>query len=376
MERWPANVDPDFVSRLRVFVAETVLPVAAAIDSEDRYPKDVIEALAREGYNTVSLAKEHGGAGRPFAFNAAVFEEVSCASGAVGASLITIYLAQRTLELYGSPTIKDRILPRFGRGLVASFAMTEASHGSDVHHLDTKAVRTGGGWVLNGTKSFVTSSSAAEVFVILAETERGITSFLVPRDAPGVTTRLGEHAATFGLRNGPHLDLVLERVELPGDHLLGEEGRGVKQAAMTLDHSRTLAAAISIGIARAAFDGALAFARERTAFDKHVADFQGIQWYFADMLTEIDAARLLVYESARALDRGCEIARFSSEAKLLASRVATQVAAQAIQICGAKGMLAESPFGRYLRDGKAYEIAGGSSEILKNTIARQLLAGP
>jgi len=140
----------------------------------------------------------------------------------------------------------------------------------------------------------------------------------------------------------------------------------------TLDFSRTVAAAISIGIARAAFDGALRFARDRIAFDRSVFELQGIQWYFAEMLTDIDAARLLTYQAAHALDRHDQIARFSSEAKLMASRVATETASRAVQICGAYGVMESAPFGRYLRDAKAYEIAGGSSEILKNTIAKRL----
>jgi alkylation response protein AidB-like acyl-CoA dehydrogenase len=144
----------------------------------------------------------------------------------------------------------------------------------------------------------------------------------------------------------------------------------------TLDYSRTLAAAISAGIARAAFEAALAFARERTAFDQKVLDFQGIQWYFADMLTEIDAARLLIYRAAEALDAHEDIARYSSEAKLKASAVATEVAARAVQICGAYGTMIGAPFGRFLRDAKTYEIGGGSSEILKNTIGRYLARGP
>ena len=159
---------------------------------------------------------------------------------------------------------------------------------------------------------------------------------------------------------------------VPKDHLLGIDGRGIKQSAICLDHSRVLAGAISIGIARAAVEGALQFARTRKAFDKHVIDFQGIQWYFADLVTEIEAARHLVYAAARAVDTGRDLARLPAQAKLLASRVAVTAASQAIQICGAQGMLESLPFGRYLRDAKAYEIAGGSSEILKNTIALHL----
>ncbi len=151
------------------------------------------------------------------------------------------------------------------------------------------------------------------------------------------------------------------------------KARACGQAVTTLDFSRTAAAAISIGIARAAFDGALNYASKRIAFDRNIIEFQGIQWYFADMLAEIDAARLLVYEAADALNDQRDIARYSSEAKLIASRVATETASRCVQICGAYGVTEAAPFGRYLRDAKAYEIAGGSSEILKNTIAKYLV---
>lgn len=211
------------------------------------------------------------------------------------------------------------------------------------------------------------------MFVILAETPVGVSVFAVPRDAPGVSIYEGENSATFGLRNGPHMNVVFDDVRLPADHLIGEEGKGVRQAATVLNHSRTLAGAISLGIARAAFEGALAFARDRVAFDQNVIDFQGIQWYFADMLAEIDAARLLIDRAAAALDQGEQIARWGSEAKLKASTVATDVAVRAAQICGAYGIMENAPFGRYLRDAKAYEIAGGSNEILKNTIAKALM---
>jgi len=195
----------------------------------------------------------------------------------------------------------------------------------------------------------------------------------VPRDAKGVSTYEGANSATFGLRNGPHMNVVFDDVRLPADHLIGEEGKGLRQAVVVLNHSRTLAGAISLGIARAAFEGALSFARDRVAFDKRVLEFQGIQWYFAEMLTDIDAARLLIYRAAEALDNQDQMARWGSEAKLKAGTVATAVATQAAQICGAYGIMENAPFGRYLRDAKAYEVAGGSNEILKNTIVKFLL---
>jgi acyl-CoA dehydrogenase len=369
---WPAIADPLLVERLRAVVARDVAPHAAEIDRVDAYPLDVVRSLAREGFNAITVPKEYGGGGRSILDCVAVFEEVGYASGATATSLITIFQTAEVLNLFANETLKRRHLPRIAEGLVCSYAMTEAAHGSDVKHLDTKARRDGEGWVLDGEKSFVTSASKAELFVILAETEKGVTAFAVPRDTPGARTYESGSSATFGLRNGPHVNLELKNARIPLDHLVGEEGHGVRAAATTLDHSRVLAAAISIGIARAAVDGALTFARERVAFGKHVVEFQGIQWYLADLLAEIDAARLLTYDAAKHLDAGREIERTSSEAKLLASRVAVHAASQAVQICGAWGCIESAPFGRYLRDAKTYEIAGGSSEILRNTIGKFL----
>ncbi|MFT3692904.1 MAG: acyl-CoA dehydrogenase family protein [Kofleriaceae bacterium] len=365
--------DPVLVERVREVVAKT-LPAAAcdAIDRENRYPVDELRDLAREGFATLYLPAHYGGAARPLADTVAVLEEVSRASGAAGASLITSFLAQTSIALYGTAAAKQAYLRQFGDGLAASFAMTEAAHGSDVRHLDTHARLLGDQWVIDGAKAYVTSASAAELFVILAETPVGVSSFIVPRDAPGAEVELSSAATTFGLRNGPHLTLRLTSATIPKDHLLGIEGKGIKQAAICLDHSRVLAAAISLGIARAAIEGALAFARARKVGDQHVSDLQGIQWYFADLVTETEAARHLTYAAARAVDRGEDLARLPAQAKLLASRVAVDAASKAIQICGAQGMLESMPFGRYLRDAKAYEIAGGSSEILKNTIAEHL----
>jgi len=370
---WQPLVDPALLQRLRATVGSAIAPNADEIDRRDVYPVEEIRALARGGFSTLSLPAEHGGGGRSFAETAAVFEEASYASAAVGISLITIFQAQTILKLYGNASLKRDYLPRFREGLITAYALTEANHGSDIRQLDTKARRDGDDWVLSGQKSFITSGSAAEVFIILAQAEKGVSVFLVPREAKGVSSYKGPNSGTFGLRNGPHVELVLEEVRLPGDHLIGEEGRGVRQAVTTLDYSRTMAAAISLGIARAAFDGAFAFALRRKAFDQRIADFQGIQWYFAEMLSEIDAARLLTYRACEALDSHQAIDRLSSEAKLMASAVATRVASQAVQVCGAYGVTENAPFGRYLRDAKAYEIAGGSSEILKNTIAKHLL---
>jgi len=369
---WQDMVEPAFVDALRALVAAHVEPNAAAIDSQDVYPVAEIRALARAGYNSICLPAEFGGRGS-YRHALAVFEEVSYASAAVGISLITILQAQTILHLFGNEALRRRYLPRFAEGLISAYALTEANHGSDIRSLDTKARRVGDEWLLTGEKSFITSGSAAEFFIILAQTETGVSAFALPGDTRGLSTYVGANSATFGLRNGPHVNLVLDGCRLPLDHLIGTEGKGVRAAVTTLNYSRTMAAGISLGIARAAFDKSLAHARQRKVFDSTVFDKQGIQWYFADMLTRIDAARLLTYRAAQALDTGADVPRLSSEAKLMAAALATEVAGTAIQICGAYGVMENSPYGRYLRDAKAYEIAGGASEILRNTIGKALL---
>lgn len=379
MDLWPACIDAHYVAGIRDFARREIVPQADDIDRRDVYPRDILKAMAKAGYNAVALPVEHGGAGLTYGHAAAVFEEVSYASAAVGISLITIFQAQTIIRIFGNETLKQVWLPRFGQGLLSSYALTEANHGSDIRSLDTKAVRDGEGWLLTGEKSFITSGSAAEFFIILAETPVGVSTFAVPAGLDGLSSYIGTNSATFGLRNGPHVNLVLDRVRLPDHALIGVEGKGVRQAVGTLNYSRTLAGAISVGIARAAFDAALAFVGKRKAFDQRVIEFQGIQWYFADMLAEIEAARLLVYRAAEALDSGVDQDRYASAAKLKAAKVATDVASLAVQVCGAYGVMENAPFGRFLRDAKAYEIAGGSAEILKNTIGKYLtrfLAAP
>jgi alkylation response protein AidB-like acyl-CoA dehydrogenase len=370
---WQPMVEASFVEEVRRFTRERIGPQAHEIDAKDLYPAEIVRDLAKLGCNTISLPEKFGGRGLGYAHSVAACEEIGYGSAAVAICLITIFQAQTMLNTFGSESLKQRYLPRFAEGLIASYALTEASHGSDIRQLDTKARKDGESWILNGEKSFITSGSCAEIFVILAQTDVGVSVFVVPRENEGVSTYVGENSATFGLRNGPHVNVRLQDVRLPLDHLVGQEGKGVRQAVTTLDYSRTLAAGISVGIARAAFDAALIFARDRTAFDQKVIHFQGIQWYFAEMLAKIDAARLLVYEAARGLDSHEDVIRRASAAKLFASEVATEVAARCVQVCGAYGTMVNAPFGRFMRDAKTYEIGGGSSEMLKNALAKRTL---
>jgi alkylation response protein AidB-like acyl-CoA dehydrogenase len=373
-EYWKPLVDLNFAGKLQAYVLDEVAPHAHRIDKDDVYPIEIVRGFARAGFTRSFLPAEYGGHD-DFRKTIALFEELGYASTAVAVSIITIFQAQTMMRLFASKELKDLYMPKIADGMAASYSLTESGHGSDIRKLDTKAVLKGEEWVLNGEKSFITSGGGAEFFVILAETETGVSAFALPYGLPGCEKYIGEYCATMGLRNGPHVNMRLKDVRIPANHLIGTEGKGVRQAATTLSYSRTCTAAICVGIARAAFDGALARATDRVAFDQTVLNFQGIQWYFAEMFSDIEAARLLTYRAADALNDTDEIDRYSSVAKLKACQIATEVSLKAMQICGAYGTADNTPFSRYLRDAKTYEIGAGSAEIMKNTIAKYIIRG-
>ncbi|GAC1588916.1 MAG: acyl-CoA dehydrogenase family protein [Candidatus Velthaea sp.] len=368
------NASPAVELRAEVaaWVRAEIAPQARAIDRDDRYPTEIIKAAAARGYTALTLPAMYGGGALGMHDLTMLYEEVSRASAAVGISLITIFQAQTMIELYGGDRLKDEFLPRFRAGLITSYALTESAHGSDIRTLDTKAVRCAEGWRIDGLKAFITSGDAAEAFVILAQTDAGVSVFVVERDRAGVRPFIGERSETIGLRNGPHVDVAFDGVVIPEHYLIGIEGKGVRQAVTVLNHSRVLAAAISLGIGRAAYDDSLKWAMERRAFGQAIFDFQGLQWKFADMRTALRASSLLTYDAAAAHDRGEDAIEASSMAKTFASETATRCALDGMQMCGAYGISENASFGRYLRDAKAYEVAGGSSEILRNTIAKQI----
>lgn len=372
MSLWKTFEDPSVVESYQAFTRTHVAPVADDIDREDRYPADVVQSAAEQGFNALIVPTAYGGAGCRFRRVVSFFEEVGSASASVGISLNSNFQAQNAILRSGGDTLRQRYLPRFALGLKASYALTERNHGSDIRTLDTRAVRDAQGWVLNGQKSFITSGSGADLFIILAQADEGLGVFAVPRDVPGVSTFISDRSETFGLRNGPHVELLLQDARIPHDHLIGEIGKGLKVVVSNLNYSRTLNAAMAIGLSRTAFEQSLAYVRQRMAFGQPVYDFQGIQWYFAESLAQIDAARLLLYSAADAIDAGQDIERHSSEAKFMCCTVANAVTAKAIQVCGAYGTMVNSPFNRYWRDAKTFEIGGGSMEVLKNTIGRYL----
>ena len=356
---WRHHVEPDFADRARRFCADHVIPDADRIDREDVYPVELVSLAAEAGYTGLTLAERYGGGGRSSAHAACMMEELSYGSAALGISLITIFQSQTIIARYGTDSLKEAVLPRIVAGLRCSYALTESAHGSDIRQLDTRATRTAGGWSDQRRVVVRRLRLGGRAVRRAGPDRRGGQRVRRAPDADGISTYESRDAETFGLRNGPRVNLVLDEVTVAADHLIGVEGEGLRQAMFTLANSRTLAGAISLGVARAAFDGAASFAAGREAFGQPVLGFQGIQWYFAEAAARIDAARLLTYQAAADLDAGHDIARSTSEAKLLSCQVATEVAAMAVQVCGARGTMESAPFGRYLRDAKAYEIAGG-----------------
>ena len=278
MSLWKEFEDPSIVQAYRDFARTHVQPVAAEIDREDRYPADIVDRAAELGFNALIVPKQYGGAGCSFHRVVSFFEEVGAASASVGISLNSNFQAQNAILRSGSESLRQRYLPQFAQGLKASYALTERNHGSDIRTLDTRAVRHAGYWELNGQKSFITSGTGADLFIILAQADEGLGVFAVPRDAAGVSTFVSDRSETFGLRNGPHVELLLEGVRIPHDHLIGEVGKGLKVVVSNLNYSRTLNAAMAIGMSRMAFEESLAYVRQRKAFDQFVYQFQGIQW--------------------------------------------------------------------------------------------------
>jgi alkylation response protein AidB-like acyl-CoA dehydrogenase len=357
---------------IKLFTKEFITPTADIRDKKDVYPVEIIRNMAKAGYTAFTVPKEYNGLGRSKLESCILMEEVAYGCAATAVSLITIFQAETMILLFGNETVKKKYLPKFRDGLIASYALSETSRGSDIRSLDTKAIKKGDQWVITGKKTFITSGSAAEFFIILAETNKGVSVFAVEKEAEGIKTEVGPLCETFGLRNGPHMDVYLDEVVVPDYCLIGEEGKGLKQAVLTLNNSRTLAAAISVGIARAAYEESLSWVLRRKAFEQIVFDFQGIQWMFSEMLTNINAGRLLTHKAATMHDYQLNPISESSQAKLFSASMATKVCTDAIQVCGAYGTTVHSPLGRYLRDAKAYEIAGGSNEILRNTIGKEI----
>jgi alkylation response protein AidB-like acyl-CoA dehydrogenase len=361
----------------RDFARERIEPNAAEWDRGHLFPRDLFSELAQLGLMGVCVDEEYGGAGADFVSYILVLEELSRADAGVGVT-VAVHTSAATLPIltFGTDEQKSRFVPPLARGeLIGAFALTEPEAGSDAGSLRTRADPDGDGWTITGAKQWITNGRHAGTFLLFARTDastagaRGVSAFILDADHVRVT----RDEEKLGLNSSVTNDIVVEGAHVDRDRLLHDENKGFNVAMATLDGGRIGIAAQALGIAQAAYDVAREYAIERHAFGRRIADFQAIQWKLADMSTEIDAARLLVYRAAWLKATGKPHTEAGAKAKLYASEMARRQTAEAIQVLGGYGYTKEFPVERYYRDAKITEIYEGTSEIQRLVIARQIL---
>lgn len=362
---------------VREFVRKELAPVAADLDREGRFPEEIIRRMAELDLFGLPFSEEYGGTGDGYLAYVLAVEEISRACASTGITYAAhCSIGTGPIYLFGTEEQKRRWVVPCARGeMLAAFGLTEPDAGSDAGATRTTAVLKGDYWVINGSKCFITNASRAGVAVITAVTEpgrgtAGISSFIVPTDTPGF--KVSPPYEKLGLRASDTAEIILEEVRVPRENLLGERGRGFKQFLEVLDGGRISIGALSVGIAQACLDAALAYAKERVQFGRPISKFQAIQFKLADMSTAIELARLAVYRAAWLKDQGLPFTREAAMAKLFASETAVKAALEAVQIFGGYGYIKDYPVERYLRDAKLMEIGEGTSEIQRLVIARQL----
>jgi len=367
---------------VRGFAEKEVLPTAAERDEQERFDRSLMfDKLAELGLTGIVFPEEYGGAGADYISYAIAVEELSRVCASTGVTLSAhLSLGANPIYLFGTEEQKQKFLVPLAEGSrMGAFALTEPSAGSDAGGTRTTAVPDGDHWVLNGSKIFITNGGEAEIYIVFARTDKnaekhhGISAFIVEKDTPGFT--FGKKEAKMGIRSSPTMELVFENCRIPRENLLGEEGKGFKIAMKTLDGGRIGIAAQALGIAQGALDSAVAYARERKQFDQPIAGFQAIQFMLADMTTQIEAARLLVYQAAYRASAGLSYSRESAMAKLIASETAMKVTTQAVQIHGGYGYTREYPVERMMRDAKITEIYEGTSEVQRMVIGAAMVRG-
>ena len=361
----------------RAFAEAELCNKIAPFDERHEFPHEIVKKLGPLGFLGVVIPEEYGGAGLDYVSYALIVEELCRGDASVG---ITMWahnsLCSNHIATFGSPEQKRRYLPPLasGQGLGA-WGLTEPGSGSDAAALVTRAELRGGEWVLNGSKAFITNASVASTAVVMARTDggrsRGISAFVVERGAPGFTA--GKPYRKLGLHASDTAELIFQDARIPAANLLGERGAGFVQAMTVLEGGRIAMAAMGVGIAQAAVDQAAAYMRQRTAFGKALADFNGLQGMIADLATEVEVARLLTLRAAYLKDIGRPAMHAAAMAKLFASEAAMKAATKAVQIHGGAGYITEFPVERIFRDAKLTEIGEGTSEIQRMVIAREIL---
>jgi len=368
-----------FQAMVRDFATKELQPLAAQVDEEEKFPAETVRKMAELGLMGVGIPEEYGGSGGDAIHVVIATEEVARGCGGTSA----IYLASVSLSCYpifnfGNEEQKRRFVVPLAKGdKLACFGLTEPSAGSDAFALRTSAAKHGDHYVLDGTKVFITNGAEADTAVVFATTDktlrhRGIVALVIEKGTPGFS--VGKKEKKLGIRASSTAELIFEGCKVPADNRLGKEGEGFKVAMGAIDSSRISVAAQAVGIARAALEAALSYTQSRQQFGQAISGFQAVQWMLADMATEIDAARLLTYRAAYLKNQGLPYVKESAMAKLFAGETAMKVANKAVQLHGGYGYVKDYPVERFFRDAKITEIYEGTSEMQRQTIARQLVS--
>lgn len=365
---------------VRDFAVTEVAPSAAERDETERFDRELMfDKLAELGLTGIVFPEEYGGAASDYVSYAIAVEELSRVCASTGVTLSAhLSLCANPIYLFGTEEQKKKFLVPLAEGrAMGAFGLTEPSAGSDAGGTKTTAAQDGDSWLLNGTKIFITNGGEAETYVVLARTDknaekhRGISAFIVEKGTSGFS--FGKKEKKMGIRSSPTLELVFENCRVSQENMLGEEGQGFKVAMKTLDGGRIGIGAQAVGIAQGALDAAVAYTRERKQFGASVATFQGVQFQIADMATQVQAARLLLYNAAYRASSGKTYSQESAMAKLFASETAMKVTTQAVQLFGGYGYTREFPVERMMRDAKITEIYEGTSEIQRLVIGSALI---
>ena len=363
---------------VRDFTRSEIMPVAAHHDETGEFPEEVCRKAWEHGLMNVHIPEAHGGLGLSAMGGVLIGEETAYGCSGIATAMEANNLAEAPLILAGSEAIKRRFLaPMSERFMMASYAVTEPSAGSDVSGLKTTATKRGDHWVLNGQKMWITNAAKADWFMVLAYTDpaaghRGMTAFVVPRETDGVI--IGKKERNMGQRASDTRGITFEDVAIPEDNVIGEVGKGFRVAMGAFDHTRPAVASMAVGLARRAMDEAVGYAKERKAFGKPIGDFQGVSFMLADMAKSIAAARWLVWHSAWTVDQGRRNTLEASMAKCFASDEAMRIAVDAVQVFGGYGFNTEYPVEKLMRDAKVMQIYEGTSQIQRLIIARHILA--
>lgn len=366
-----------FQKKVREFCEKEIKPIASKIDKEEFFPKEIYKKMGKIGLMGMTVPQEYGGSGIDRISYMIALEEISRVCGSTGLT-VEAHNSLGIGHIYekGNEKQRKKYLPILTKGeAIAAWALTEPNAGSDASATQTTAVLEGDEWVINGTKQFITSGDISEVTIVMAMTDKsqgakGISAFIVEKDTPGF--KVGQIEDKLGLRGSHTAELIFDNCRVSKENILGEIGKGFIGAMNILDRGRTAIGAMSVGIARGAFEDALEYAKQRQQFGKPIGKNQAIQWMLVDMATEIDAARLLVYRAAYLEDQNIRFTKEASMAKLFASEMAMRTTVKAIQIYGGNGYMREYPLERYYRDIKLCTIGEGTSEVQRMVIARQL----